>query len=72
MSVRNDPCPCGSSLKYKKCCLLKEKTQAVQRERFIKLYNTPCPCGSHKKYGVCCMHKAKTPVKRETALKAEV
>ena len=26
MSVgRNDPCPCGSGLKYKKCCLLKEK-----------------------------------------------
>ena len=22
---RNDPCPCGSSKKYKKCCLLKEK-----------------------------------------------
>lgn len=20
---RNDPCPCGSGLKYKKCCLLK-------------------------------------------------
>lgn len=26
MSIgRNDPCPCGSGLKYKKCCLLKEK-----------------------------------------------
>lgn len=22
---RNDPCPCGSGKKYKKCCLLKEK-----------------------------------------------
>jgi preprotein translocase subunit SecA len=22
---RNDPCPCGSGLKYKKCCLLKEQ-----------------------------------------------
>ncbi|MFP4284609.1 MAG: SEC-C metal-binding domain-containing protein, partial [Desulfovermiculus sp.] len=21
---RNDPCPCGSGLKYKKCCLGKE------------------------------------------------
>ncbi len=21
---RNDPCPCGSGLKYKKCCLAKE------------------------------------------------
>ena len=26
MSIgRNDPCPCGSGRKYKKCCLLKEK-----------------------------------------------
>lgn len=22
---RNDPCPCGSGLKYKKCCLNKDK-----------------------------------------------
>jgi uncharacterized protein YecA (UPF0149 family) len=22
---RNDPCPCGSGKKYKKCCLLKKK-----------------------------------------------
>jgi preprotein translocase subunit SecA len=22
---RNEPCPCGSGKKYKKCCLLKEK-----------------------------------------------
>ena len=21
---RNDPCPCGSGLKFKKCCLMKE------------------------------------------------
>lgn len=24
---RNDPCPCGSGLKYKKCCLNKEKSE---------------------------------------------
>jgi preprotein translocase subunit SecA len=24
---RNEPCPCGSGKKYKKCCLLKEETQ---------------------------------------------
>ena len=24
---RNEPCPCGSGKKYKKCCLLKEKAQ---------------------------------------------
>ena len=27
---RNDPCPCGSGLKYKKCCLGKEKEAAPQ------------------------------------------
>ena len=26
---RNDPCPCGSGLKYKKCCLLKADTRPV-------------------------------------------
>ena len=31
MSGRNDPCPCGSGKKYKKCCLLKE--QAAQAKR---------------------------------------
>ena len=24
---RNEPCPCGSGKKYKKCCLLKEEIQ---------------------------------------------
>jgi TolA-binding protein len=28
---RNDPCPCGSGKKYKKCCLPKE--EAVEREQ---------------------------------------
>lgn len=23
---RNDPCPCGSGKKFKKCCLLKDRT----------------------------------------------
>ncbi len=27
---RNDPCPCGSGKKYKKCCLLKETQQQAQ------------------------------------------
>ncbi len=29
---RNDPCPCGSNKKYKKCCLAKdEAARAAQR-----------------------------------------
>jgi hypothetical protein len=27
---RNDPCPCGSGKKYKKCCALKEGMQKYQ------------------------------------------
>lgn len=27
---RNDPCPCGSGKKYKKCCLPKEEAQYRQ------------------------------------------
>lgn len=29
MVNRNDPCPCGSGKKYKKCCLLKDTTQGT-------------------------------------------
>ena len=25
---RNDPCPCGSGKKYKKCCMLKDQAAA--------------------------------------------
>jgi SEC-C motif len=31
---RNDPCPCGSGNKYKKCCLPKE--EGVEREQLAK------------------------------------
>lgn len=31
---RNDPCPCGSGQKYKKCCL--EKDQAAERAAFTR------------------------------------
>jgi SEC-C motif len=31
---RNDPCPCGSGNKYKKCCLAKE--EAVVRAQLAK------------------------------------
>jgi len=28
---RNDPCPCGSGKKYKKCCMLKQQSLAAER-----------------------------------------
>lgn len=30
---RNDPCPCGSGQKYKRCCLPRETAAAVERAR---------------------------------------
>ena len=38
--MRNDPCPCGSGKKYKKCCLKNvavEETIKVKEERFFQL-----------------------------------
>lgn len=36
---RNDPCPCGSGLKYKKCCLDKEEDQANDlKDRYSQDY----------------------------------
>lgn len=31
-SGRNDPCPCGSGLKFKKCCLKKEKAKPLMKK----------------------------------------
>lgn len=36
---RNDPCPCGSGNKYKKCCLTKD--EAVERERLAAAVQPP-------------------------------
>ena len=34
---RNDPCPCGSGLKYKKCCL-EQSSQLMIRQRFEQAF----------------------------------
>jgi len=38
---RNDPCPCGSGLKYKKCCLIRETLNqpAQNKELYLRKYN---------------------------------
>lgn len=38
---RNDPCPCGSGLKYKKCCLIRETIDqpAQNKELYLRKYN---------------------------------
>jgi methionyl aminopeptidase len=36
---RNDPCPCGSGLKYKKCCLLNQQAEQVEvKDHYLKKY----------------------------------
>ena len=35
---RNDPCPCGSGLKYKKCCLHKESLQPKNSNKNLYLH----------------------------------
>lgn len=34
---RNDPCPCGSGLKYKKCCLSKGKSKKIETVKDLYL-----------------------------------
>lgn len=41
---RNDPCPCGSGKKFKKCCESKKATKALSSER-ISLQQTPTSAG---------------------------
>ena len=37
---RNDPCPCGSGLKYKKCCLRRQKAAGMdQKAVYAQKYN---------------------------------
>lgn len=36
-SKRNKPCPCGSGIKYKKCCLVKQ-LDAARQQRDIRRY----------------------------------
>jgi len=60
---RNDPCPCGSGKKYKKCCLDQEEKKLVLRQRLMNisrrdLISAPykkCPnprCASEGAFGV--------------------
>lgn len=33
---RNAPCPCGSGKKYKKCCLLREESEALEQRKILE------------------------------------
>ncbi|MDB4898157.1 MAG: motif domain protein [Firmicutes bacterium] len=40
MAGRNDPCPCGSGKKYKKCCLGREQVVSLGQVRHDRAYRT--------------------------------
>lgn len=46
---RNDPCPCGSGKKYKKCC---EQKNAIQRRTFSNLSSQNVKAGMEKISGM--------------------
>jgi len=35
MTKRNEPCPCGSGKKYKKCCLINNQQKALEKEKSV-------------------------------------
>ncbi len=39
---RNDPCPCGSGKKYKKCCFSKDQPEK-KKHQFKKLDSSKIP-----------------------------
>jgi len=46
MSGRNDPCPCGSNIKYKKCCLLKlNEAEAEEQRKWNDWFQKDCSEG---------------------------
>jgi hypothetical protein len=55
---RNDPCPCGSGKKYKKCCwgISGERSIEVPHDelKFERMSLTaPCPCRGGRSFGAC-------------------
>ena len=43
---RNDPCPCGSGLKYKKCCMLRqEELERVENLEWDKWFQADIALG---------------------------
>lgn len=55
---RNDPCPCGSGRKYKKCCLKKDKPQTLQVGKFEEPKDILAPLTvveMHKFYSIWSM-----------------
>ena len=55
---RNDPCPCGSGNKYKKCCLMKD--EAAERERLAEAEFRRAERVAERNPGM--MHELKTAI----------
>ncbi|MEA1982407.1 MAG: SEC-C metal-binding domain-containing protein [Campylobacterota bacterium] len=55
---RNDPCPCGSGRKYKKCCMNRDKPQTLQIGKFEEPQDILAPLTAlemHKFYSIWTM-----------------
>ncbi|MFC1716153.1 tetratricopeptide repeat protein [Candidatus Poribacteria bacterium] len=47
---RNDPCPCGSGKKYKKCCMKKDEEQAAASHAEIDTSQEPSDEHAERRY----------------------
>ncbi|MDP2586315.1 MAG: SEC-C metal-binding domain-containing protein [Candidatus Komeilibacteria bacterium] len=73
---RNDPCPCGSGIKYKKCCLdrdgqksiPKKQVMTITRKDFISEPYKQCPdlkCQAENSFGVSFLMSGQGSYTRE-------
>jgi hypothetical protein len=56
---RNDPCPCGSGKKYKKCCLNKKSAFHKEHDQYPKFQYEPGSYGDVGNFmpSIACMKK---------------
>src|SRR5438046_5408903 len=78
---RNDPCPCGSGRKYKRCCLARDEAPELLRLRMRRAEGRLVPqvvAYAHERYGYdlvtaawwagrACEPPGMSPVRREAA-----
>lgn len=63
---RNDPCPCGSGLKYKRCCFAKD--EAAESERFAHTAQLNAAAAAAHKKEMRAMEASMADLQRERDL----
>lgn len=58
---RNEPCPCGSGKKYKKCCLINETQPKVQTEQRLKMRKTSGSIALRLAMAMSVINRGQTP-----------